>query len=242
MRRVMDAVGLGRQLRTDFNVKVRQPLQSLHIVSRDSGVLADVRELEGILLDELNVKELLTGSDEQELVEVKAKLNFKRVGPRLGKKVKQAAGLLAGLPAGDLQRGLDAGGVDIELDGEKVTFTEEDLQLEREPKEGLAVAAQGDLVVALETGLTPALIEEGLAREFVNKVQSMRKSADFDVTQRISISYDSDEEVGQAVSAYGDYVQSETLALECSAGDSNENHQEWDLNGHSCKICIKKAS
>jgi isoleucyl-tRNA synthetase len=239
MQRVMEAVSLGRQLRTDYNVKVRQPLHSLHIVSRDPGVLADVQALEGVLLDELNVKELRTGSDEQELAVVKAKLNFKRVGPRLGKKVKQASEILAGLPSQEIQQGLEGEGVAIDLDGESILFTEEDLQLERKPKAGLAVAAQGELVVALETALRPELIEEGLAREFVNKIQNMRKLAELDVTQRIAITYASSPELEAAVKAYQDYVQSETLALECESSEPDENAQEWDLNGHSCRISIQ---
>jgi isoleucyl-tRNA synthetase len=103
--------------------------------------------------------------------------------------------------------------------------------------EGSVVAAEGGIVVALDKALTPELIEEGLAREFVNKLQNMRKTADLEVTQRIAVQFFSDEAVGRAVARYRDYILTETLSLTCEAvAGKPVDATDWDLNGHPCAM------
>jgi isoleucyl-tRNA synthetase len=112
----------------------------------------------------------------------------------------------------------------------------------RNPREGMAVSAEGALVVGIDTQLNDDLITEGLAREFVNKIQSMRKEMDLEVTQRIHITFSGDEEIGTAVAQYCEYIEAETLALTCAPQETDsENGTEWDLNGHACFLSISTA-
>ena len=110
--------------------------------------------------------------------------------------------------------------------------------IERSPQEGLVVASEGDIVVALETALDADLIAEGLAREFVNKVQSMRKTADFEVTQRITVCFTGDDEVAAAVAGHASYIKDETLCVSLSAVDAADEATPWDLNGHAATIAV----
>jgi isoleucyl-tRNA synthetase len=239
MQTVMSVVGLGRQVRVEHNLKVRQPLAALHVVCRDADALGQVEALKAVIEDELNVKEVVFSRNETELVELKAKPNFKSLGPRLGPKVKAAAGVIAGLDTDTLERMLEGGEADIEVGGEQVTLRADDVVVERIPHEHLAVASEGDIVVALETDLTDELLQEGLAREFVNKVQNMRKEADLEVTDRIRVTYSGDDAVSDAVRAHGEYIAAETLATETIEASGADNHGvEWDLNGHACILRV----
>jgi isoleucyl-tRNA synthetase len=242
MASVMTVVRLGRLLRTEHTLKVRQPLSQIHIISRNVETLRRLEVLGDIILDELNVKDVVFDDDELRLATLKGKADFKRLGPRLGPKVKQAAAAIAAL--GDDQLEALARGEDtvMTLDQEAVTLTSDDVLIERVPKAGLVVASEGDLLVALETELTPELMAEGLAREFVNKVQHMRKGAGLEVTQRIHVTFQGDAEVTAAVEGQLDYVKNETLALSGTAADTAPSDGEtWDLNGHACVIAVVPA-
>ncbi|MEM7040600.1 MAG: DUF5915 domain-containing protein [Bacteroidota bacterium] len=237
----MSVVSMGRLLRTENNLKVRQPLKGIHVVCRDEEKVAHLGELVDVIKDELNLQDVWLNQQQEELATLKAKPDFKKLGPRLGKNVKKAAPVIQGLSSEDLEAMVDGGEHTIEIEGEAVTLTVDDLVIERLPKEGLAVASEGELVVALETELDADLIRKGLSREFVNKVQNMRKEADLEVTQRIRIDFHGHEAVREAVEAERDYIMAETLAdaLEF-VEDSPENGTEWDLNGHLCVIYIEK--
>ena len=164
--------------------------------------------------------------------------DFRRLGPRFGPQMKQLAKAIAMLDHETLVSLAGGGSVSVDLDGEMVELTGEDLVIERIPRSGLVVASEGQLVVALETELTTELIQEGLAREFVSKVQNMRKAADLEVTQRIRISFTGDSELEQAVVANADYVSSEVLAIECQSVTELSSGEELDINEHMCVVQI----
>jgi isoleucyl-tRNA synthetase len=242
MQMVMTVVSLGRQIRSEHNLKVRQPLKGIHVVSRDADTLNSVEELKHIIAEELNVKEVLFSGDETRLVTLKAKPNFKTLGPRLGPAVKKAVGAIQALSQEELVKALEGGRVRIDVDGTPCDLTGDDLAVERLPKEHLAVASEGHLVVALETELTPELEMEGIAREVVNKIQNMRKDADFDVVQRIVVTVSAEERIGEALQANLDYVKNETLCSELTLhNDAAEDATEWDINGIACRIAITKS-
>ena len=219
MADVMAAVELGRRLRADNDLKVRQPLAALKIAG------GDVKGLENLIEDELNVKTVEFIADETELCQISFKANFKTLGKKCGPKMKAVAAAIASAKK-------------LPTVAEGVALDPEDVIVTRSSKPGLVVASQGAIVVGLETALTPALIAEGNAREFVSHVQSMRKEADFEVTQRISVEVRADAEMKAALEAHLDYVKNETLATEVTI---TEGAGDVDLNGHKTGIKVEKA-
>ncbi len=242
MALVMAVVGMGRQLRADFDLKVRQPLRGMHVICRDPARLDRVRALQELVADELNVHELWFGRNETELATLSAKANFGRLGPRLGAMMKKAAGVIQKMEANQMSQLLDGRTTTIQVDGQTVELQPEDVIIERKPKEGLAVASEGDLVVALDMHVTPDLVREGLAREFVNKVQNMRKTAELEVTQRIRLRVDGDADVRAALMEHRAYIEAETLCLELVLNEQlPADGAEWDLNGHPCRIALARV-
>ncbi len=234
MALIMRTVSLGRQLRTDKDLKVRQPLSCLHVASVDTSVRQAVEKYKDIIREELNVKEIAIRSDETQLAVLSLKADFKKLGPRFGAKMKAVAATIAALSsdqAAQLARGET---LPISIQGEAAELQPEDVIIHREPKEGLVTAAEGNVVVALETTLTPALIAEGLMREFVSRVQALRKEADLEVTQRIELRVQCDDEVAAAIEAWMDVI------LEEVQGDSlifaEASSDPCDLNGHETII------
>jgi isoleucyl-tRNA synthetase len=243
MSLAMNAVEQGRTLRAEYKLKNRQPLSSMDIVCGSGAHLARMHELEDIIKDELNVKEVWFSSDASRFATTSAKPNFKKLGPKVGPLMKKVASVISNLTADELQ--LDQGGfsvLPIKVDDQEIELLFDDIEIIRTPKEGMAVSEHDGIVVALTTELNDDLITEGLAREFVNKIQSMRKEMDLEVTQRIHIAFSGDEAVGTAVAYYLDYIESETLALSCREGRlDGVNGAEWTLNGHPCSLFISTA-
>jgi isoleucyl-tRNA synthetase len=243
MSLVMNAVEQGRTLRGEYKIKNRQPLSSMDIVCGSGMHLARIGELEDIIKDELNVKEVYFSSDASAFATISAKPNFKKMGPRFGSLMKKAGALIRQMTPADLK--LDAGGFDVfklEIDGKELELFFDEIEIIRTPKEGLAVSENDGIVVALNTALNDDLITEGLAREFVNKIQNMRKEMDLEVTQRIRIGFKGDEAVGTAVAFHLGYIETETLALSCAEGPlEGVDGAEWTLNGHPCVLFISTA-
>lgn len=218
MADVMTAVELGRRLRADNDLKVRQPLAALKLAG------GEISGLEDLIEDELNVKTVQFIADETELCNISYKANFKTLGKKCGPKMKAVAAAIAAakiLPS--------------EVEG--VALDAEDVIVTRSSKPGLVVANAGAIVVGLETALTDELIREGNAREFVSTVQSMRKEADFEVTQRIKVTVACDDAMKASLEAHLDYVKSEILATELKI---DEGSGEIDLNGHMTAIEVTK--
>ena len=221
MAAVQTIVKLGRQLRVDNNLKVRQPLAKIRVAGANT-------RLDDLILDELNIKEVEYVADETTLCDVSFKANFKTLGRKCGPKMKAVAAAIAAMK-----------GFSAPQTVEGVELTDEDVLVTRTPKVGMVVASEGAIVVGLETTLTPELVAEGNAREFVSHVQSMRKDADFEVTQRIFVTVEADDEMKAAIEAHRDYVTAETLATSlefATCGDA----AAVDLNGHSTKIRVEK--
>jgi isoleucyl-tRNA synthetase len=240
MRIVMDVVVMGRQLRKDNDAKVRQPLRRLDVVSRDSDLLNQVDELKEIIAEELNVREVSFGSDESGFAVLSAKANFKTLGPRFGKQMKEIAAAISSLSENNLKTLANGKSISIELNGERITLSSDDVLVEHTPKEGLAVQTQGALVVALDLELDDDLIREGLARELVKEVQQLRKTSGLEVTDRIHLKLSADEAVLDAVTAYIGYIKNEVLALSIET-TQDEAGDCIELNGHPCTITLCKV-
>ncbi len=236
MALVQCVVSLGRQLRTDKDLKVRQPLSKLYVVSANPATRSALATYTPIIKEELNVKDVAFSDDEAKLAVLSLKADFKRLGPRFGANMKAVAASIANLS--QEQASALARGETLSLDvlGKQEPLTPQDVVIRREPREGLVVAAEGDIVVALETTLSASLVAEGLMREFISRIQSLRKEADLEITQRIDISVTADDEVVAALEAWQDTileeVQGDALLFGEVVGDP------IDLNGHEVRVAI----
>ena len=237
---VLAAVYMGRALRAKHQLKIRQPLQRLFLITRDPEAQRILNELDALLLDELNIKELVLTENEEDLVGLSAQANFRVLGKRLGKHMKEVADQIKTLDLENIRRLQDGGSVTLQHADGEVTLTLEDVLIQRSQREGLLVESSGGVTIALDTQLNESLIKEGLAREFVNKVQHMRKEQDLAVMDRILIRYKSSDIVGKALSAYQDFVCTETL---CERLLLEENPgSEWDINGEICTIELQRVN
>jgi len=183
------------------------------------------------------VKAVQFVADETELCDVSYKANFKTLGKKCGPKMKAVAAAIAAMGTKDGSSGAPEPWPKV-IEGVEVAL--DDVLITRTPKAGMVVASDGPVVVGLETALTPELVAEGLAREFVSHVQAMRKEADFEVTQRIRVTVEADAALKAAIEAHRDYATAETLAVVldfAACGDAST----VDLNGHAAKIRVEKA-
>lgn len=239
MEVVQSAVSLGHALRKEHKLKVRQPLQAAHIASGDPQILHFLKDQQHLIAEELNVKEVQFGASETEFVALKAKPNFRVLGKKVGKLMKAAQNVIDQFDQQQLSVLLAGLNVEIELEGEKIQLTPEDVQVERIVHEGMIAANAGHITVALDTALTEDLIIEGLAREIVNKVNTMRREAGFAVSDRIHVKIQTSEKVKSAFHAHYDYICNEILAV--SVDYCHTEGQHWDLNGEPAIISIVRA-
>jgi len=241
MAHTMSAVSLGRFLRTQASLRVRQPLAAAVVVAADEQVRADVGGMADVIAEELNVKRVEIQADEEELVTLEAKANFKTLGPKLGKRMPMAAKAIAGLTADDIRTLRSGESLEVAVDGgDPICLTVDDVLVHRHERPGVTVANEGEITVALDTRLNDELIREGWAREFVSRIQNMRKEADLDVTDRIRVTVDLPAEAAEAVTTFGDYIAGETLAEELTQAQL-PGVESVDINGKPCRILIEKA-
>ena len=249
------AVALGHNLRKQKNLKVRQPLARAVVVCARPGFAEALAPMAPVVAEELNVKQVEFAEDESQFVTLSAKANFKVLGKKLGPRMKAAAAAIAALPAASLAALQRGESVEISIPaaaggaggGEApVLLSAEDVLIQRTENAGLTVANDGDLSVALDTALSPALVAEGIAREFVSHVQALRKEADLAVSDRISLSVETDAEAAAALETHRDYVCGETLATAFAVRsvpaptEGAAPRPSVDLNGHPAAISLAK--
>ena len=228
-------VTLGRASREESKIKVRQPIQKVLVDGKYETKINDVVDL---IKEELNVKEVVFASDLSEYMNYSLKPNFKVLGPVLGKKMGMFAGALGKLSANEIVPKLEAGEkVTVDLAGEEFEFGKDDVLINISSKEGFDVCMENNIFVILDTHLTSELIEEGYAREFISKVQQLRKSSNFEVLDNIDIKYCSDDEIATALANFDEYIKNETLALSIERVEDN-TLEVFDLNGHDTGIKV----
>jgi isoleucyl-tRNA synthetase len=233
------AVSLGHALRKEYKLKVRQPLQKAHVITSNQELLRALEKQMQLIADELNVKEVEFHSDEAKFVQWLAKPNFPVLGKKIGKLIPLAKEAMQGFDRRQIQTLAAGGTVKVEIGGELVELEPSDVQIERKVKEGLAAGNEGELTVALDTALNEELLEEGLARELVNKINTMRREMEFDVVDRIRIVLQTTPRVTACFAKYRDYICHEVLAVDVQF-DSCEG-TPWDLNGEETIISIQKV-
>jgi isoleucyl-tRNA synthetase len=210
-------VNLGRTLRKRNDLRVRQPLNLVTIVTRDPRVRRAIEANTDLITEELNVRAVKVHEDEADLVELSAKADFKRLGPRFGKEMKAIAATIANLDHDAIAALLDSG--EITIDDEALTI--EDVVVLRSPREGTVVATDESITVALDTQLNDELLLEGVARELVNRIQMLRRSESFEVADRVHIRWASDDaSIIDAFGAHGEFIAGEVLAVTIERADS----------------------
>jgi isoleucyl-tRNA synthetase len=213
MARAERIVTLVRAMRMKSNLKVRQPLKRIIVPVTSEKEQEQTRKMEGVILEEINVKAIEYVTDESGIVRKSAKANFKSIGPKFGKSVQQVAQAIKQLTAAQIRQLETTGTLEITANGSTCTLAPSDVEIVREDIPGWLVESEGGLTVALDTALTDELIAEGFAREFVNRIQNMRKDAGFQVTDRIAIAYSGSDSARRAIAQMSTYVQNETLAV-----------------------------
>ena len=235
---VIDLVSLGRAARNKVQIKVRQPLAALGVDRKSEAMLEPMEEL---VKEELNVKTLKYVEAPDDYVTYTVKPNFAVLGPKYGPLMKAISKALATSAAADLVKTLrQTGKLNLNLEGGPVELTAEDLEIRTEDRPGFTLEADRDNYVILDISLTPALIQEGLAREIVSKVQNMRKNAQFELTDRIKITYWAAPEVNAAIQAFRDYILEETLAVAIEVqAEQTGTFEEWDINGYRAGLKVE---
>ena len=241
MARTRTAVGLGRYLRSQAHAKTRHPLRQAILMSLHDDVRADLMALRDIVADELNVKRVEIRANEEDVVTLSAKANFRALGPRLGKHMKVAAQKIAGLGFEEIQFLRAGNAITMELDGAApFALTADHILIQREEKPGMAVANEGDITVALDLNRDENLVREGRAREVVHVIQNLRKARGLDVADRIRVTYRAADALAPALDQFRDYIMGETL---CTALDRADDvvGDAIDLDGHSATFHIEKT-
>ena len=212
MDTVQKAVSMGRSLRYQYNLKIRQPLKSVELVTRNPEEKKVLLEMEDSIREELNVKKVVFHEREDELVEYQAKANFRTLGKELGPLMKAASVKIAELEQEAIQSILDGSTLSIEVEGKNVELTIEKIIVERLEKANLKVVNDGTLTVALDSEITEELKLEGYVRDLVRGIQNLRKETGLAVTDRINLVLSGCEELNKAYFAFADYISNETLA------------------------------
>lgn len=233
------AVSLGHALRKEHKIKVRQPLPKAHLITSNKELLHSLEKQMHLIADELNVKEVELHSDEAKFVQWHAKPNFPVLGKKIGKLIPLAQKTMQGFDRKQIQTLAAGRSLKVEIGGEAVELEPGDVQIERKVKEGIAAGNEGELTVALDTALNEELLEEGLARELINKINTMRREMGFEVTDRVRITMQTTPRVETSFKKYRDFISHEVLAVDVQFGSCEGT--PWELNGEETYISIHKV-
>lgn len=244
MRNAQLVVSIARAIRNETKRKVRQPLSEMIVVSPSKSVRESIEKVAHIIKDEINVKRISIISNASEIVSRKAKPLYKHLGPKAGKLMKKVAEIIENLSEESLDHLEKTGQLTLNVDGTQIHISRDDVEFYEEiKKEDLAIGREGGILVALNTRITPDLESEGIAREFVNRIQNLRKDAGFEVTDRIIIGYQAPEKIRHAIENLADYIMSETLARQMiPATDGGEIRKEISINGMDLVVVLKKEN
>ncbi len=239
MDALLRVVSLGRACRNAASLKVRQPLSALYI----KGVSLSGEFVE-LAADELNVKQVVFTEDARAFTTYTLKPQMRTLGPKYGKLLGKIGAWLKEADGNDVVDAFARGEtVNANIDGTEVVLEKDDVLTEAIHKPGFASQVEGELTVVLDCNLTPALVAEGYQREVVSKLQTMRKEAEFDVTDRIAVIYQADAELAKAIEAGKDFIAQSVLATSFAQGapESGATTQAWDINDQKAVLSIRKA-
>ncbi len=242
MKAAQDVVGLGRNLRQEAQLKVRQPLGRLLVHSTDDrarALLSDA-DLVGYVAGELNVKRLEALADPREVATLQAKANYRALGPRFAKQSPQWAKAIEAMDPAQVMQLQETAQVALTVDGREETLGFEEIQVRQEGIAPFAATGQGGLTVALDTTIDDALRAEGLAREIINKIQNLRKKSGLEVSDRIVVSVTGPEAVLDAVRTHADRIRLETLAESLAADGELPHRDEFRIEDSDITIMLAR--
>ncbi|HUM24005.1 MAG TPA: class I tRNA ligase family protein, partial [Saccharofermentans sp.] len=236
MTLVQEIVVLGRAARSSASIKNRQPVSDIYVVSNRT--LGD--EYAQIVCDELNVRKISCMADASGLVDFVFKPQLRTCGRKFGSKLNNAKEVIASLPGKETVNKLKNGSITITVDGQEFELSSEDLLVETVQPEGLSTQSDKDLTVSINTVLTQDLIEDGLVREMISKIQTQRKETGLEVTDRINLYYSGNSKLGEVIFKNSDFIASETLAVSINEEDKSSS-KEWDINSEKIYFFVEKA-
>lgn len=240
MAAVQRIVRLGHAARNAHGLKTRQPLASVTLVAADPELPSRIEPYEHLVEDELNVHRIAWAAERSDYVHHEVKPDYPKTGPRFGKRMKEVAAALREADGDRLAEELERDGrVELTLDDGPVELTAEELEVRLEEQEGIAAQGDRELLVALDTELTPELVVEGLAREVVNRIQTARKEADLDYADRIRVRYRADEALAEAIETHRDWIAGETLAVALEPAGEGDALQEATVDEHALAFAIE---
>ena len=242
MQAAQDITSMVHSLRRKQNLKVRQPLQAIMVPVLDESQREDIEAVADLIRSEVNVKEIkLVGNDAGILVK-RVKPDFKKLGPKYGKIMKALAAKITGLSQPEIAQFEKDGKLDIDVDGQMATVELGDVEIISEDIPGWLVANDGNLTTALDITVTEELLQEGIARELVNRIQNLRKSKKFDITDRINVTIAPDERTDAAVNAYSDYIARQVLATSIKVAPVEPGEaDELDMDGWTLPVKVEKV-
>jgi len=228
-------------LRRKVNIKVRQPLHAIMVPVTDAHQQSAIDAIKGLILSEVNVKELKFVDNAAGILVKRIKPDFKKLGPRYGKVMKQLAAAVQEMTQENIQSFEAAGTFSFTLDGQEAVIELTDVEIISEDIPGWLVANEGRLTVALDITVTEELRLEGLARELVNRIQNVRKSSGFDITDKINITILSSADMDEAVRTYRAYIAGQVLADSIEIADVVSDATELDFEDFKLSVKVEKA-
>jgi isoleucyl-tRNA synthetase len=230
------------RVRNQIEMNVRQPLSRIILPIKDESERQAIESVRDIILEEVNVKDIQFVDDDSGIVHKSAKPNYPVLGKRLGPKMKAVAAKIGQLSTEEITNFEKQGWIDLDVESETIRIDSEGLEIVRTGLEGWTVETEGGLSVAVDTDLSEELVQEGIAREFVNRIQNMRKEANFEVTDRISIGFTGADNIKEAVVSMSDYIKKETLAeeIQISELEVSDFTKTWEIGEEECTISIRR--
>ena len=240
MQMAQDVTSMVLALRRKVNIKVRQPLQCIMIPVVDEEQRAHIEAVKALIMNEVNVKEIQFVDGAAGVLVKKVKCDFKKLGPKFGKQMKAVAAAVAEMSQEAIAELEKKGSYTFNLDGAEAVIETADVEIFSEDIPGWLVANEGKLTVALEVTVTEELRREGIARELRNRIQNIRKSSGFEITDKIKITLSKNQQTDDAVNEYNDYIRNQVLGTSLTLADNVENGTELNFDDFSLYVSVVK--
>ena len=241
MQMAQDVSSMVLALRRKVNIKVRQPLQTIMVPVVDAHQQESIEAVKALILNEVNVKELKFVDNAAGILVKKIKPDFKKLGPRYGKIMKALAAAIQAMSQDEINAFEKAGTFTLTVEGQEAMIERADVEIISEDIPGWLVANEGRLTVALDITVTENLRKEGLARELVNRIQNLRKSSGYDITDKISVTVLSNDGMDEAIKDFNSYIANQVLAVSVEITDVISDATEMDFEDFKLSVQIEKA-